>query len=84
MTNNQPEEIWGAAAEVPVKLSVVLGKTEITAGQLMRMEHGSIVEIDRQVGDAIDIYAGDTLIARGEIVVNGNELGIRITEILDS
>lgn len=76
------DKISDIAADIPVKISAVLGKAEITIGQLRQTEAGSIIELNKKSGDEIDIYAGDTLIARGEVMIDGDELGIRITEII--
>lgn len=71
-----------AVFDVPVRISVVLGKSRIPVSQLLQMDVGAVVELDRQVGEAIDIYVNDRLVARGEIVLIENRLGVTMTEII--
>lgn len=71
-----------AVFDVPVRISVVLGKSRIPVSQLLQMDVGAVVELDRQVGEAIDIYVNDRLVARGEIVLVENRLGVTMTEII--
>lgn len=68
--------------DVPVNVSAVLGKTHIDVAQLLKLSKGAIVELDRKVGEAIDIYVNDRLVARGEVVVVEDKLGITMTEIV--
>jgi flagellar motor switch protein FliN len=71
-----------AVFDVPVRVSAVLGRTRIPVASLLKMDVGTIVELNRQVGEAIDIYVNDRLIARGEIVLVDQRLGITMTEII--
>lgn len=71
-----------AVFDVPVRISAVLGRTRMPVAQLLQMDAGTVVELDRQVGEAIDIYVNDRLVARGEIVLVENKLGITMTEII--
>ena len=71
-----------AVFDVPVRVSVVLGRARMPIAKLLKMDVGSIVELDRQVGEAIDIYINDRLVARGEIVLVENRLGVTMTEII--
>ncbi|WP_244504991.1 flagellar motor switch protein FliN [Pelagibacterium luteolum] len=71
-----------AVFDVPVRLSVVLGRTRMPVAKLLKMDVGSVVELDRQVGEAIDIYVNDRLVARGEIVLVEGRLGVTMTEII--
>jgi flagellar motor switch protein FliN/FliY len=71
-----------AVFDVPVRISAVLGRTRMPVAKLLQMDAGTIVELDRQVGEAIDIYVNDRLVARGEIVLVENKLGITMTEII--
>ena len=73
-----------AVFDVPVRLSVVLGRTRMPVSKLLKMDVGSVVELDRQVGEAIDIYVNDRLVARGEIVLVEGRLGVTMTEIIKS
>lgn len=73
----------GVLGDVEVKVSAVLGKTEMTIGQLLEIEEGTVLELDRKIGEDIDIYVNDNLVAKGEVVVVDNQLGIVLTEILE-
>ena len=68
--------------DVPVQVSAVLGKTKMEVSELLKLGRGTIVELDRKVGEAIDIYVNDRLVARGEVVVVENRLGVTMTEII--
>ena len=67
---------------VPVKISAVLGKTRIDVAQLRRLNEGAIIELSRKVGEPIDLYVNDRLIARGELVMIDGALGVTMTEIV--
>ncbi len=71
-----------AVFEVPVNVSAVLGKTHMEVSNLLKLGRGTIVELDRKVGEAIDIYVNDRLVARGEVVVVDDRLGVTMTEIV--
>jgi flagellar motor switch protein FliN/FliY len=71
-----------AVFDVPVRISVVLGRTRVPVSQLLKMDVGTVVELDRQVGEAVEIYVNDRLVARGEIVLVENRLGVTMTEII--
>ena len=71
-----------AVFDVPVTVSAVLGKSGMEVSQLLKLGKGTIVELDRKVGEAIDIYVNDRLVARGEVVLVEDRLGITMTEII--
>lgn len=71
-----------AVFDVPVKVQAVLGKSSMEVNQLLRLSTGSVIELDRRVGEAIDIYVNDRLVARGEVVVVDEHLGVTMTEIV--
>ena len=71
-----------AVFDVPVNVSAVLGKTAMEVSQLLKLSRGAVVELDRKVGEAIDIYVNDRLVARGEVVLVEDRLGITMTEIV--
>ncbi len=73
-----------AVYDVPVQVSAVLGKATLQISQLLKLGRGAVVELDRKVGEAIDIYINDRLVARGEIVVVEDRLGVTMTEIIKS
>jgi flagellar motor switch protein FliN len=68
--------------DVPVNISAVLGKANLSVAELLKLGAGSILELDRKVGEAIDIYVNNRLVARGEIVVVDERLGVTMTEII--
>ncbi len=68
--------------DVPVNISAVLGKANISVAQLLKLTAGSVLELDRKVGEAIDIYVNNRLVARGEVVVVDEQLGVTMTEII--
>lgn len=71
-----------AVFDVPVRVSVVLGRTKMPVASLLKLNTGTVVELDRQVGEAVEIYVNDRLVARGEIVLVENRLGVTMTEII--
>lgn len=73
-----------ALFDVPVKLSAVLGSTRMPVADLIKLGTGTVLELDRKVGEAIDIYVNNRLIARGEVVFVEEKLGVTMTEIIKS
>ena len=73
-----------AVYDVPVQVSAVLGRTSMQVSQLLKLGRGAVVELDRKVGEAVDIYVNNRLVARGEVVVVEDRLGVTMTEILKS
>ena len=71
-----------AVFDIPVNVSAVLGKSHLQVSQLLKLGRGAIVELDRKVGEAIDIYVNDRLVARGEVVLVDDRLGVTMTEIV--
>ncbi|NOZ33380.1 MAG: flagellar motor switch protein FliN [Alphaproteobacteria bacterium] len=71
-----------AVFDVPVRVSAVLGRARIPVSSLMKMDAGTVIELDRKVGEAIDILVNDRLVARGEIVLVDAKLGVTMTEII--
>lgn len=68
--------------DVPVTVSAVLGSSRIAVGDLLRITPGAVLELDRRVGEAIDIFVNERLVARGEVVVVEERLGVTMTEII--
>jgi flagellar motor switch protein FliN/FliY len=68
--------------DVPVNISAVLGKAHMSVAQLLKLNRGSVLELDRKVGEAIDIFVNNRLVARGEVVVVEDRLGVTMTEII--
>src|SRR5258708_27280818 len=68
--------------DVPVNISAVLGRASLSVAQLLQLGQGSVLELDRKVGEAIDIYVNNRLVARGEVVIVDERLGVTMTEII--
>ncbi len=77
-TINDLEAVYG----IPVEVSAVLGKATMQVSSLLKLGRGAVIELDRKVGEAIDIYVNNRLVARGEVVVVEDRLGITMTEII--
>lgn len=68
--------------DVPVSVQAVIGRTTMEVSRLLELGPGSVLELDRRVGEAIDIYVNSRLVARGEVVVVDDRLGVTMTEII--
>jgi flagellar motor switch protein FliN/FliY len=77
-TINDLEAVYG----IPVEVSAVLGKATMPVSSLLKLGRGAVIELDRKVGESIDIYVNNRLVARGEVVVVEDRLGITMTEII--
>lgn len=77
-------ECLSAVYDVPVQLAAVLGRARMPVGRLLRLGRGAVIELDRKVGDPIDIYVNNRLVARGEVVVVDERLAVTMTEIVRS
>jgi len=73
-----------AVYDIPVQVSAVLGKATMQVSNLLKLGRGAVVELDRKVGEAIDIYVNNRLVARGEVVIVDERLGVTMTEIIKS
>lgn len=74
-----------AVYDIPVQISAVLGRATMQVSQLLKLGRGAVVELDRKLGEAVDIYVNNRLVARGEVVmVDDNRLGVTMTEIVKS
>ena len=71
-----------AVFDVPVRVSAVLGRSKMEVGELLKLGPGTVLELDRRVGEAIDIYVNNRLVARGEVVLVEDKLGVTMTEII--
>ena len=90
VTKDDSSNVESAAAKnlrvlenIDVKLTVEVGNTEIKIRDLLRLNEGSVVELDRLAGEPLDILANGTMIAKGEVVMVGERFGIRLTEVVD-
>jgi flagellar motor switch protein FliN/FliY len=84
---SESEPVNGAADleavfDVPVQGSAVLGRARMAVGELLKLGPGAVLELDRKVGEAIDIYVNNRLVARGEVVLVEDKLGVTMTEII--
>lgn len=80
--NNVDNVTLEAVYDIPVQVSVVLGRTSMQVSQLLKLGRGAVVELDRKVGEPIDIFVNNRLIARGEVVVVEDRIGVTMTEII--
>jgi len=86
--SSDPESVTRGAADleavfdVPVQVSAVLGRARMDVGQLLQLGPGTVLELDRKVGEAIDIYVNNRLVARGEVVLVEEKLGVTMTEVI--
>jgi flagellar motor switch protein FliN len=70
--------------DIPVQITVVLGRTSMQVNQLLKLGRGAVVELDRKVGEPIDIFVNNRLVAKGEVVVVEDRIGVTMTEIIKS
>ena len=70
--------------DVSMRVTVELGRTRMQLAQVLELQHGSVVELDRLAGDPVDIFVNDCMVARGEVVVVDDKFGVRITEMVSS
>ena len=89
-TKSENENLTSASADnlrvlenIDVKLTVEVGAAELKIRELLRLNEGSVIELDRLAGDPLDILINGTMIAKGEVVMVGERFGIRFTEIVD-
>ncbi len=71
-----------AIYDVPVEISVILGTTSMTVSELLQIGSGTIIELERKVGEAVDVFINKRLVARGEIVIVEEFIGITMTEVI--
>lgn len=68
--------------DIPLRISVELGRSKVMVGDLLRMSHGSVIELDKMAGEPMEVMVNDKLIAKGEVVLVNEKLGIRLTDIV--
>ena len=68
--------------DIPVQITVVLGRASMQVNQLLKLGRGAVIELDKKVGEPIDIFVNNRLVARGEVVVVEDRIGITMTEII--
>ena len=70
--------------DIPVRVSAILGHSRLPVSEILKLEEGQVVELDRKVGESIDIYVNDRIVARGEVVLVDEHVGVTMTEIIKS
>ena len=70
--------------DIPIEVSVVLGRTNMPISQLLKLGRGAVVELERKVGEPVDVFVNDRLVAKGEVVIVEDRIGITMTEIIRS
>ena len=68
--------------DIPVQITVILGRTSMQVNQLLKLGRGAVIELDKKVGEPIDIFVNNRLVARGEVVVVEDRIGVTMTEII--
>jgi flagellar motor switch protein FliN/FliY len=68
--------------DIPVEISVEIGRTKMAIGELLSLSKGSIIELNKIAGESVEIYVNERLLGKGDIVVVNERLGVRITEIV--
>ena len=79
-SSNQTEAVY----DIPVKVSTVLGEAAVRVSSLMKLGRGAVIELDRKIGEPIDLFVNDRLVARGNLTVTDGRLGVTMTEIIRS
>ncbi len=74
------EFLW----DLPMNVEVILGYTDLSVQDVLEIGPGSVVELERSYGEPVDVYLNDRLVAKGEVVIVGEQFGVKITEILAS
>ena len=84
--NNEPVTLdgpnLGVILDIPVSISMEVGSTEINIRNLLQLNQGSVIELDRLAGEPLDVLVNGTLIAHGEVVVVNEKFGIRLTDVI--
>jgi len=82
-TSDKTQTSLDMLMDVPLKITVELGRTQMTLRHTLELVQGSVIELDRLAGDPVDIFVNDRLFARGEVVVVDDKFAVRITELID-
>ena len=80
--NGQPKPDLDVILDIPVSISMEVGRTSITIRNLLQLNQGSVIELDRLAGEPLDVLVNGTLIAHGEVVVVNEKFGIRMTDVI--
>ena len=81
---NNPSNNIDLLMDVSMRVTVELGRTRMQLAQILELQHGSVVELERLAGDPVDVFVNDCMVARGEVVVVDDNFGVRITEMVSS
>jgi flagellar motor switch protein FliN/FliY len=68
--------------DVPIKLTAILGRTKLPIAEVLRLAEGSVLELEKAIGEPVDLLVNDRLVARGEVVLVDQQLGVTLSEIL--
>ncbi len=82
MAENDQSLTLEALYDVPVQISVVLGKTSMQLSNLLKLGRGAVIELERNIGEPVDIFVNSKMVAKGEIVVVDNKIGVTLTEVI--
>lgn len=82
--NNLKDINLKAVYDIPVDISAVLGTTSMPISELVKLGRGTVIKLDRKVGESVDIYVNDRIVAKGEVVIIENRIGVTLTEIVKS
>ena len=80
--NDESELTLEALYDVPVQVSVVLGRTTMQLSNILKLGRGAVIELERSVGEPIDVYVNNKIVAKGEIVVVDNKIGVTLTDVV--
>ncbi len=81
--NNETVELTlEALYDVPVQVSVVLGSTTMSLSSILKLGKGAVIELERAVGEPIDVYVNNKIVAKGEIVIVDDKIGVTLTEVI--
>jgi flagellar motor switch protein FliN len=80
--NDADIQAWYAYLDLGVQLAVELGRTKLTAREILELEQNSILQLSRSTGEGVDLLAGERRIARGEIIMIEDRTGVRINEVI--
>lgn len=71
-----------AVYDIPVEVTVVLGRTSMPISNVLKLGRGAVVELDRKIGESVDVFVNERLVARGEVVIVEDRIGVTMTEIM--
>lgn len=81
-TSDRVELTLEALYDVPVQVSVVLGSTTMPLSNILKLGKGTVIELERTVGEPIDVYVNNKIVAKGEIVIVDDKIGVTLTEVI--